>query len=162
LITKSPHRYPGGPGLQPGHEPVCSDLTESLSAQCAADPSEEPCTAKAESGDHRRRRWCAIADPPPGTSATTATSAQLRVRSSARPVEAHMGKVADSSHTRLLRSGLVGERVVFVGDEPAVAVAPQSDCQPEPVAGVALELLRGAATQQSVGKGHVLPGGDVE
>jgi hypothetical protein len=36
LITKAPHRYPGGRGLQPGHEPVCSDLTESLSAhKCA-------------------------------------------------------------------------------------------------------------------------------
>jgi hypothetical protein len=73
-----------------------------------------------------------------------------------------VGKVADSSHDRLLRSGLVGKRVVFVGDDPAVAVPPQSDCQPEPVAGVALELLRRAAAQQSVREGHVLPGGDVE
>jgi hypothetical protein len=28
LITKAPHRYPHGRGLQPGHEPVCSDLTD--------------------------------------------------------------------------------------------------------------------------------------
>ena len=28
-----------------------------------------------------------------------------------------------------------------MGDDPAIAVPPQSDCQPEPVAWVALELL---------------------
>jgi hypothetical protein len=70
-----------------------------------------------------------------------------------------VGEVADSSHDRLLRSGLVGERVVFVGNHPAVAVPPQSDCQPEPVAGVALELLRRAAAHQSVVRdGHRLSG----
>src|SRR5215217_4614786 len=62
----------------------------------------------------------------------------------------------------LLRSGFVGERVVFMGDDPAVAIPPQANCQPEPVAGVALQLLRRAAAQQSVRKGHVVPGGDVE
>jgi hypothetical protein len=51
---------------------------------------------------------------------------------------------------------------VFVGDDPAVAVSPQSDCQPEPVAGVALELLRRTAAQQGVRESHVLPGGDVK
>jgi len=49
-----------------------------------------------------------------------------------------------------------GERVVFMGDNPAVAVPLQSDCQPEPVAGVALELLGRAAARQSVCEGHVL------
>jgi hypothetical protein len=64
LITRSPHRYPGGPGLQPGHEPVCSDLTESLSAHnVRLILQRKPCTGKAESGDHPHRRWCAIADP---------------------------------------------------------------------------------------------------
>ena len=64
---------------------------------------------------------------------------------------------ADSSHDQSLRSALVGERVVFVGNHPAVAVPPQSDCQPEPVAGVALELIRRAAAQQSARERHVLP-----
>jgi hypothetical protein len=42
LITKAPHCYPGGRGLQPGHEPVWSDLTGILvSTQRAAEPSEE-------------------------------------------------------------------------------------------------------------------------
>ena len=155
--------------------------------------------------DHRLLGSVPVADPPPGTSATTATSAQLRLRSTtlARPglspalaaeddrvgggellsdkSPAHRDVVEvpgppsssispsrlmrirlDSSHDRLLRSGLVGERVVFMGDDPAVAVPPQSDCQPEPVAGVALELLRRAAAQQCVREGHVLPRGDVE
>ena len=54
---------------------------------------------------------------------------------------------------------LSGERVVFIGDNPAVAVPLQSDCQPEPVAGVALELPGRAAARQrgSVREGHVLP-----
>ena len=43
-----------------------------------------------------------------------------------------------------------------MGDNPAVAVPPQSDCQPEPVAGVALELP-GCRSAASVREGHVLP-----
>ena len=86
--------------------------------------------------------------PPAGGPSTVASGARRDA-----------GDVADD---RLLRSGLVGKRVVFMGDDPAIAVPPQSDCQPEPVAWVALELLQRAATQQSVREGHVLPGGDVE
>ena len=42
LITKAPHRYPGGPGLQPGRRTglLGSDRIP-VSTQCAADPSEE-------------------------------------------------------------------------------------------------------------------------
>jgi hypothetical protein len=50
-------------GLQPGSEPVCSDLTESLSAH--NEPlslQSKPCSAKAESGDHATNVGCAIAD----------------------------------------------------------------------------------------------------
>jgi hypothetical protein len=94
-----------------------------------------------------------IASAVPSCSATSSPSSSWRSGSATPSIkldqsaEAHVGKVADSSHDRLLRSGLVGERVVFMGDDPAVAIPPQSHCQPEPVTGVALQLLRRAAVQ---------------
>jgi hypothetical protein len=53
-----------GRGLQPVSEPVCSDLTESLSARNESlRLQSKPCTAKAESGGNATNVGYAIADP---------------------------------------------------------------------------------------------------
>jgi hypothetical protein len=90
LITKAPHRYPGGRGLQPGHEPVCSDLTDPCQHTMRLSLQRKPCTAKAESDHHRHRRWVRDSRPWTGTPG-----------SHAQPVTTEVGGVLLASWTRM-------------------------------------------------------------